>query len=101
MFGRHNKTPLPSRLRSDAGRTPTAPPRPAQESATRNLAPPAGQGPETVHQCPAPDQGTTGCCGRTPFELPTTDRMTEDPTKVTCHGRPRSYAEEALRSGGA
>lgn len=38
-------TPLPSRLRPDAGPTPTAPSRPATECATRNLAPPAGQGP--------------------------------------------------------
>lgn len=38
------QTPLPSRLRSDAGSTPTEPPTPAQESTTRNLASPAGQG---------------------------------------------------------
>lgn len=41
------QTPLPSRLRSDAGPTPTAPSRPATECATRNLASSAGQGPDT------------------------------------------------------
>lgn len=39
------QTPLPSRLRSDAGCTPTPEP---VASTTRNLAPPAGQGPD-VH----------------------------------------------------
>lgn len=39
------QTPLPSRLRSDAGRTLAA--TSAEGGATRKLAPPAGQGPTT------------------------------------------------------
>jgi len=30
------------------------------------------------------ERGTMACCGRTPFELPRTDRMTFDPTQRTC-----------------
>jgi hypothetical protein len=40
--------------------------------------------PETVHACPPEGSGITPCCERTPFELPVTDRMTTDPTLVTC-----------------
>lgn len=41
---------------------------------------------ETVHACPIPGTGaaTVPCCGKTPFELPRTDRMTSDPKLVTC-----------------
>ncbi|MDX2954571.1 hypothetical protein [Streptomyces caniscabiei] len=39
---------------------------------------------ETVHACPPDGSGLTPCCGRTPFELPRTDRMTRDPAAVTC-----------------
>jgi hypothetical protein len=46
------------------------------------------QQPETqadaVHACPPDGSGITPCCGRTPFELPRTDRMSADPTLVTC-----------------
>jgi hypothetical protein len=38
---------------------------------------------ETVHRCP-PDGGLTPRCGKTPFELPRTDRITSDPARVTC-----------------
>lgn len=37
-----------------------------------------------IHGCPPDGSGLTPCCGRTPFELPRTDRMTTDPTEVTC-----------------
>lgn len=37
----------------------------------------------TVHQCPPVGSGTMPCCGRTPFEA-IRDRMTLDPTLVTC-----------------
>ncbi len=37
-----------------------------------------------VHACPVDGSGITGCCGRVPFELPRTDRMTRDPDAVTC-----------------
>jgi hypothetical protein len=40
---------------------------------------------ETTHQCPPVGSGLTPCCGMTPFELPRTDRMTENPSLVTCH----------------
>lgn len=39
---------------------------------------------ETVHASPPDGSGITPCCGRTPFELPRTDRMTQDPQDVTC-----------------
>lgn len=39
-----------------------------------------------VHGCPLDGSGVTPCCGRTPFELPRTDRMATDSTPVTCPG---------------
>lgn len=39
---------------------------------------------ETIHLCPPGDEGLTPCCGRTPFELPSTDRLTEVRNLVTC-----------------
>lgn len=39
---------------------------------------------DVVRRCPPEGSGLTPCCGRTPFELPLTDRMTLDPTLVTC-----------------
>jgi hypothetical protein len=37
-----------------------------------------------VHACP-PDGGqVTPCCGMSPFDLPRTDRMTGDPSAVSC-----------------
>jgi hypothetical protein len=42
---------------------------------------------EIVHHCPLDGCGVTPCCGMTPFELPRTDRMTSDPSLVTCHSR--------------
>jgi acyl-CoA reductase-like NAD-dependent aldehyde dehydrogenase len=39
---------------------------------------------EVVHACPPDGSGLMPCCGRTPFELPRTDRMSADPTLVTC-----------------
>lgn len=39
---------------------------------------------EIVHQAPLEGTGTTVCCGRAPFELPTTDKMTIKPALVTC-----------------
>ena len=41
---------------------------------------------EVTHQCPPDGSGITPCCGETPFDLPRTDRMTLDPSLVTCHG---------------
>lgn len=42
---------------------------------------------EIVHACP-PDGGggLMPCCGRTPFEVPRTDRMTVQGELVTCKG---------------
>ncbi|MER5902974.1 hypothetical protein ABT150_23190 [Streptomyces mirabilis] len=39
---------------------------------------------EVVHGCPPDGSGVTPCCGRTPFELPRTDRMSTDQALVTC-----------------
>jgi hypothetical protein len=41
---------------------------------------------ETVHACPPDGAITTPCCGRTPFELPRTDRVTTEAGQVTCGG---------------
>lgn len=37
-----------------------------------------------THQCPPEGSGIMPCCGRTPFEVPRTDRMTLDSDSVTC-----------------
>ena len=42
----------------------------------------------TVHACPPDGLGLMPCCGRTPFEVPRTDRLTLDPALVTCSGVP-------------
>lgn len=39
---------------------------------------------EVTHACPPEGSGRTPCCGRTPFELPGTDRMTLEPALVNC-----------------
>lgn len=41
-------------------------------------------GPSVVHATPPPSSGLTPCCRRPPFELPRTDRMTNDGAAVTC-----------------
>ena len=41
---------------------------------------------ETTHAAPVGDHPDCPCCGRSPFELPRTDRMTSDDTEVTCTG---------------
>lgn len=41
---------------------------------------------ETVHACPPDGSGLTPCCGENPFDLPRTDRITEDRAQVTCEG---------------
>ena len=38
-----------------------------------------------VHMSPEGDAGTTDCCDRTVFQLPRTDRMTNDRALVTCN----------------
>lgn len=48
---------------------------------------------EVVHQCPPKGKAVTPCCGKTPFELPRTDRMTLKKSLVTC-GKPDRTAEE-------
>lgn len=40
--------------------------------------------PSTVHRCPPHGESLTPCCGRTPFELPRTERITVDDLLVTC-----------------
>lgn len=39
---------------------------------------------EIIHQTPSKGATTTPCCSRTPFELPTQDRMANDPDLVIC-----------------
>ena len=51
---------------------------------------------ETTHACPPAGSGLTPCCGRTPFELPRTDRLTVDGTQVTCGPRRAATLDEQL-----
>ena len=39
---------------------------------------------EITHQCPPDGEYLMPCCGLTPFEAPKTDRMTLEPSLVTC-----------------
>lgn len=39
---------------------------------------------EIVHAAPRGGEALTPCCRLTPFELPRTDRMTNDPSLVSC-----------------
>lgn len=41
---------------------------------------------EITHQCPPDGSGIMPCCGRTPFEVARTDRMTLEATRVDCKG---------------
>jgi hypothetical protein len=50
---------------------------------------------EVVHGCPPDGSGLTPCCGRTPFELPLTDRISSE-APVTCPAAaPEQPAKEA------
>lgn len=42
---------------------------------------------EITHQCPPEGSGLMPCCGRTPLQVPDTDRLTLDPALVTCPKR--------------
>ena len=42
---------------------------------------------EITHLCPPEGEYVMPCCGKTPFEVPSTDRMTLDPEQVTCGHR--------------
>jgi hypothetical protein len=42
---------------------------------------------ETVHSCPPEGSRVTPCCGMSPFDLPHSDRITENPEEVTCDGK--------------
>lgn len=55
---------------------------------------------EVVHRCPPPGAGTTPCCGRTPFELGETSKLTADDALVTC-SRPLSATQSAQDGLGA
>lgn len=39
---------------------------------------------EIIHLIPPIGSGIMPCCGKTPFDVPKTDRMTLDRAKVTC-----------------
>jgi hypothetical protein len=41
---------------------------------------------EITHDCPRSDESVTLCCGRSPFELRGSHRLTLDHTLVTCPG---------------
>lgn len=48
-----------------------------------------------VHLAPPAGSGLTPCCGRTPLELPTSDRITASPSRATCTGRQELAEEKA------
>jgi hypothetical protein len=50
---------------------------------------------EVTHRCPIGDANDTPCCGRIIFELPRTDRITEDAEQVTCRGKTAQRQREA------
>lgn len=52
---------------------------------------------EVTHRCPPTGSGIMPCCGRAPFEVPRTDRMTLDPSLVTCS---EAAHIDDLRGGG-
>lgn len=54
---------------------------------------------EVTHLCPPGDEGFTPCCDRTPFELPRSDRITEDVSLVTCGGEAAQREREARKHG--
>lgn len=39
---------------------------------------------EVIHACPPNGSGVMPCCGCTPFEVCSLDRITRDPALVTC-----------------
>lgn len=41
---------------------------------------------EVVHASPSGDAWATPCCGRSPFELPRSARISADGSEVTCRG---------------
>ena len=49
---------------------------------------------EVTHRCPPEGSSVTPCCGLTPFELPSTDRMTLDNSLATCRGRTEASEKE-------
>lgn len=47
----------------------------------------------TVHACPPGESGIMPCCGRTPFEVDPSDRITASPSAVTCSTGGASHRE--------
>lgn len=51
----------------------------------------------TVHSVPRWGEGSTPCCGKTPFELPRGDQMTMSFGLVTCSIDPEQYIAGLVR----
>lgn len=43
-----------------------------------------------VHACPPDGSGLMPCCGRSPIDVPLTERISMDGTAVTCPGVPKA-----------
>ncbi|WGV35735.1 hypothetical protein SEA_FRANKENWEENIE_42 [Streptomyces phage Frankenweenie] len=43
-----------------------------------------------VHACPPEGSGLMPCCGRSPIDVPLTERISMDGTAVTCPGVPKA-----------
>ncbi len=49
-----------------------------------------------IHSAPKDEEGVTPCCGRSPFDLPLTDRLTNIRSLVTCHSEAVRYQNNNL-----
>ncbi len=56
---------------------------------------PAPGAQETIHFI-ADGDAVTSCCGRTPFELPRSDRITVDPALTNCEPAPVASREQIV-----
>lgn len=50
-----------------------------------------------IHLEPEGQSALTRCCNKSPFELPRTDRMTGDPSLVTCGAAPDGVKDQNTR----
>ena len=53
---------------------------------------------KTTHLCPENGKNVMRCCGRTPLELPRTDRMTPDADLATCRRDETAKAAQGAAS---
>ena len=54
-----------------------------------------GEEDTTVHACPPDGSGLMPCCGRSPIDVPLTERISMDGTTVTCTGRQKALPQSS------